>query len=298
MQKRLLILLTVCLLLIPIIIGGCTDMQSKTTTANKSYPDRPITIIVPYSAGGGVDLLARLLEKKAPQYLGQPLVVVNKPGGAGTIGWNELVSSSPDGYTLGISIIDLLVQPLYGETKYHYPTALEPIAQVATAPFLIVVEAKQPCKNLNDIVNYAKQHPGQLKFGHSGIGSLSHIVGETFANVTGITFEQVPFRGASESTAALLGNHIQIVFTNASSVKEQIRNGTLRALATTSEQRLTDPDLAQIPTCKELGVDILSTTWMGVAVPKDLPPEIKAKHEEGFKAIIADRLQRKMAHRW
>jgi tripartite-type tricarboxylate transporter receptor subunit TctC len=117
---------------------------------------------------------------------------------------------------------------------------------------------------------------------------LSHIVGETFANVAGITFEQVPFRGASESTAALLGNHIQIVFTNTSSVKEQLKNGTLRALATTSEQRLTDPDLAQIPTCKELGFDIVSTTWIGVAAPKELSPEVKAKIEEGFKAIIAD----------
>ena len=263
-------------------------MQSETINSKNNYPNKPITVIVPYSAGGGVDLLARLMEKKVPQYLGQPLVVVNKPGGAGSIGWNELASASSDGYTLGISIIDLLIQPLYGETKYNYPTALEPIAQVATAPFLIVVEAKQPWKNVNDIVNYAKQHPGQLKFGHSGIGSLSHIVGETFANVTGITFEQVPFRGSSESTAALLGNHIQIVFTNASSVKEQIKNGTLRALATTSEQRLTDPDLAQIPTCKELGLDIVSSTWFGVAAPKELPPEVKAKLEEGFKAIVAD----------
>ncbi|MBP2629658.1 MAG: hypothetical protein H6Q70_286, partial [Firmicutes bacterium] len=288
MQKRLLILLIVCLLLISIIIGGCTDMQSKATIANKSYPDKPITIIVPFSAGGGMDLVARALEKKAPKYLGQPIVVVNKPGGAGTIGWNELVSAIPDGYTLGISENNLLIQSLYGTTKYHYPTALEPIAQITTSSQIMVVGVNQPWQNIDELVEYAKRHPGQLKFGHSGIGSTGHITGETFANVADISLEQVSFRGASESTAALLGNHIQIVFSNPSTVKEQIKNGTLRALATTSEQRLTDPDLVQIPTFKEQGFDVVLPTWFGVAAPKDLPPEIKAKLEEGLKAIIAD----------
>jgi len=287
-QKRLLILLTVCLLPISIIIGGCTNMQSKTTTATKGYPNKPITIIVPFSAGGAMDLVARALEKEAPKYLGQPIVVVNKPGGTGTIGWNELTSANPDGYTLGISSIELLVQPLYGPTKYHYPTALEPIAQVATLSTIMVVKADQPFQNVDEIIKYAKQNPGQLKFGHSGTGSMSHIIGETFAKAADINIEQVPFHGASESTAALLGTHIQIVFGNPSTVKEQIKNGTLRAVATTSKQRLTDPDLAQIPTFKEQGFDIVSNTWIGVASPKDLPPELKTKLEESFKAMIVD----------
>jgi len=286
--QKALVLLAACLLLTSILISGCTNMQGKTTNATKSYPNKPITVIVPYSAGGGLDLLARSLEKKAPQYLGQPLIVVNKPGGAGCIGWNELASAKPDGYTLGISAIDLLIQPLYGVTKYHYPTALEPIAQVATSPFLMVVNAEQPWHEVDAVVNYAKQCPGQLKFGHSGIGSTSHIIGETFANVAGITLERVPFHGANDSTVALLGKHIQVAFIPPSTVKEQIKNGTLRALATTGEKRLTDPELAQIPTFMELGLDIVSTTWIGVAAPKNLPPEIKTVLEEGFKAMIAD----------
>ncbi|MBP2631934.1 MAG: hypothetical protein H6Q70_2562 [Firmicutes bacterium] len=264
-------------------------MQSKTTlTAKNDYPTKPITVIVPFSAGGGLDLVARTLEKNAPKYLGQPLVVVNKPGGAGTIGWNELVNSTPDGYTLGISAIDVLIQPLYGATKYHYPSALEPIAQVTTSPWIMVVQADQPWQDINEVIKYAKQHPEQLKFGHTGIGSPSHILGANFANVAGITSEQVPFRGASDVTAALLGNHIQFAFINPSTVKEQIKNGKLRALAMTGEQRLTDPDLAQIPTFKELGFDIVLTNWFGVAAPKELPPEVKAKLEEGFKAMITD----------
>lgn len=264
-------------------------MQSKTTTVTKNnYPTKPITVIVPFSAGGGLDLVARTLEKLAPKYLGQPLVVLNKPGGAGTIGWNELTTSNPDGYTLGISAIDVLIQPLYGSTKYHYPTALEPIAQVSTLPFIMVVPAEQPWQDVDAVIKYAKQHPGQLKSGHSGIGSPAHILGETFAKAADITLEQVPFRGGSESTIALLGNHIQIAFVPPATVKEQIKSGTLRALATTGEKRLTDPDLAQIPTLKELGFDIVLTNWYGIAAPKELPPEVKTKLEEGFKAIIAD----------
>ena len=288
MQKRLLILLTVGLLLISMIMGGCTNMQSEATNATKSYPDKSITVIVPFSAGGGTDLLARALEKIAPKYLGQPLVVVNKAGGAGTIGWNELVIASPDGYTLGMSAIDVLIQPLYETTKYHYPTALEPIAQISTTPLIMVVPAEQSWQDVDTLIKYAKQHPGQLKVGHSGIGSPSHIIGEAFAKTSGITLEQVPFRGGSESTVALLGNHVQIAFMNPSTLKEQIKNGTLRALATTGEERLIDPELAQIPTFKELGFDIALTNWFGIAAPKDLPPEIKVKLEEGFKAMIAD----------
>ena len=289
MKKKSLTLSTICLLLISILLGGCTDMQSKTTlTAKNNYPTKPITVIVPYSAGGGLDLLARTLEKEASQYLGQPLVVVNKPGGAATIGWNELASASPDGYTLGMSAIDILIQPLYGSTKYHYPTALEPIAQVATSPWIMVVPAEQPWQDITSLIKYAKQHPGQLKFGTTGIGSISHILGETFAKATDITLEQVPFRGANDVTVALLGNHIQIGFVNPATVKEQIKNGTLRALATTGELRTMDPDLAQIQTFKEQGFDIALTNWIGIATPKELPPEVKTKLEESFKAMITD----------
>jgi len=288
MQKRSLMLFTICLLLITMIMGGCSNMQSKTTTIPQKYPTKPITMIVPFSAGGGMDLIARAVEKLAPKYLGQPLIVINKSGGAGTIGWNELASASPDGYTLGISAANLLIQQLYGPTKYHYPTALEPLVQISTTPFIMVVRADQPWQDIDGVIKYAKQHPGQLKFGHAGIGTPTHIVGEAFAKASGITLEQVPFRGNSESTVALLGKHIEIVIVNPASVKEHIKNGTLSALAITGEQRLTDPDLAQIPTFKEQGFDIQLTTWYGVAAPKGLPPAVKATLAEGFKAIISD----------
>jgi tripartite-type tricarboxylate transporter receptor subunit TctC len=152
----------------------------------------------------------------------------------------------------------------------------------------MVVPAQQPWQDIDAVIKYAKQYPGQLKFGHPGIGSPPHISGELFAKITDITLEQVPFRGGSDVTVALLGNHIQIGFVNPGTVKEQIKNGTLRALATTGEKRITDPDLAQIPTFREQGFDIVLNNWYGVVAPKELPPEIKTKLEEGFKAMIAD----------
>jgi len=263
-------------------------MPNKTTTCTKKFPEKPITMIVAFNAGGGTDLLARAMEKVLVKYLGQPLVIVNKPGGTGTIGWNELTTSSPDGYTLGLTTTELLLQPLYGTTRYQYLTALEPIVQISTSPLVMIVQADQPWQNTNELIEYAKKHPGELKFAHSGVGSLPHVVGETFAKVADINIEQVPFRGASESTAALLGKHVQIAFMSPLSIKQQLENGTIRALAISSEQRNSDPILAQIPTFKEQGFDVIFNSWYGVAAPKELPPEIEKKLVQGFKAMCSD----------
>jgi tripartite-type tricarboxylate transporter receptor subunit TctC len=152
LQKKVLISLAVYLLLISIMIGGCTMMEPKTVTTTSKYPEKPITIIVPFSAGGGMDLLARALEKTSLQHLGQPLIVLNKPGGAGTIAWDELAGATPDGYTIGITGVEVILQPLYSPTKYNYPTALEPLVQVSSHPMVMVVQAEQPWQNVDDLV--------------------------------------------------------------------------------------------------------------------------------------------------
>ncbi|MCC5466348.1 tripartite tricarboxylate transporter substrate binding protein [Pelosinus baikalensis] len=263
-------------------------MSNKTTTTNNKFPDKPITIIVGFSVGGGSDLLARAMEKVAPKYLGQSLVVLNKPGGAGANGWNELAGSSPDGYTLAIVTPELLLLPLYGETKYHYPTALEPIAQISTLPYVMIVSADQPWQNVQEVIEYAKQHPGKLKFGHSGIGSMPHIIGETFKKVADIDVEQVPFRSGNETLIALLGGNIDIAIMNTLTPREHIKTGTVKALAVPKQQRLSDPTLAHIPTFKEQGLAIVFDSWYGVAASKDLPPEIAARLAEGFNAMVSD----------
>lgn len=284
MQKQPAILLTL-LLVISIMIGGCADMQTKETVKQSKYPDKPITMIVPFSVGGGTDLIARELEKTASKSLGQPLVVINKPGGAGTIGWNELASATPDGYTLGIVGIEILLHPLYGETKYHYPTALEPIAEVSSQSLTLAVQAKQPWKTLDDLIKHSKEHPEQLKFAHGGIGSITHVIGETVGKAAGITLQQVPFRGGGESVAALLGGHVQIAIIGPAQIKEHVKNGTLRVLAVSGAKRLTDSVFSNVPTFSEQGVDVIFDTWYGIGAPKGLPAEVKAKLVAGFKEM-------------
>lgn len=288
MRRNTLFLLAICLSVVSIMIGGCISSQSKPAAVTEKYPDKPITVIVPFGTGGALDLVARTLEKTAIKHLGQPLIIVNKPGAAGVVGWNELASAKSDGYTIGISSSELFLHPLYGATKYNYPTALDPLAQISSTPFVIAIQANQPWQNANDLINYAKQHPGELKFSHSGVGSAPHVFGETFAKAAEITISQVPFQSAAEAMAALLGGHVQIIFSNPGSVKEYVKNGTVKVLAVASQEHLTDPVFAGIPTLKEQGLDILFSSRLGVIAPKEMPASTKAKLSEALKAIITD----------
>lgn len=287
-MKRKLGMLILCLFSLSVIMAGCGVNRASVDTQNK-FPTKPITIIVPYVAGGSTDLLARSMEKAAKKYLGQPLVVVNKPGGGATIGWNELAEANPDGYTLGMTGSSLILQPLYGSTRYNYPTALDPIAQIAVAPNVLAVRADSPWQTIEDIIQYAKQHPGEIKFGHPGLGLMPHIVGEAFAKEAGIQIEQVPFMGTAESVAATLGGHVQMMFASSpSDIKELVRSGKIRALAISGEKRLAQPEFADVPTFKEKGLNVTFTPWQGVGAPKGLPENEKNYLAQGFEKIIND----------
>ncbi|WP_144352690.1 Bug family tripartite tricarboxylate transporter substrate binding protein [Sporomusa termitida] len=245
-------------------------------------------MIVPFSVGGGSDLIARSLEKYAFKHLGQPLVIINKPGGAGTIGWNELAGENPDGYTIGITASDLLLLSLYESGKYQYTTALDPLAQVTALPMVLAVQAGQPWHKLNDLIEYAKNHPGELKFGNAGIGGFTHVLSETFGQTTDIVIKHVPFSGANETTAALLGGHIQVIFANPMVVREHVKSGTVRILAVNNEQRMVDPIFNSVPTFKEQGLEITLSNWYGIAAPKEMPANIKNKLAKALKEVITD----------
>lgn len=262
--------------------------MSKESTTSGQYPSKPINIIVPFAAGGNMDLLARSLEKSSQKYLGQPLVIVNIAGGGGTIGINEMAGAQPDGYTIGVVGSSAILQPLFGETRYHYPTALEPLAQVVSIPMVVAVRVDKPWKNLNDLVSYAKEHPGEVKFGHSGLGTGSNIVSETFGKETGIKIYQVPFKGESESVAALLGGHIQFISGNPAGLREHVKSGKIKILGVAEEKRLTIPGFENVPTFKEQGINVAFNFWNGIAAPKGIPAAEKAKLSAGFKEMIND----------
>ncbi|WP_246105589.1 Bug family tripartite tricarboxylate transporter substrate binding protein [Sporomusa termitida] len=268
-------------------MGGCGEVEVVALPVQK-YPEKPITVIVPYNAGGGLDLTARSLEKLAIKHLGQPLTIINKPGGAGAIGWNEVAAAPTDGYTTGATASELLLLSLYESGKYNYITALSPLAQVTAVPMLLAVQADQPWQTLSDMVEYAKKHPGKLKFGNNGSGSFPHILCEMLNHDAGIQIEQVPFSGAGETIPALLGGHIQLAFVSPVPIKEHVKSGKVKILAVTGKQRMDDPLFAQVPTLKELGIDITIDNWHGIAVPKETPVAVKNKLAEGLKAIIND----------
>jgi tripartite-type tricarboxylate transporter receptor subunit TctC len=287
-MKRKLGMLIFCLFSLSVLMAGCGVNRASVDTQNK-FPTKPITLIVQYSPGGSTDLLARSMEKIAKKYLNTPLVVVNKPGGGGTIAWNELIESKPDGYTLGMATNGVILQPLYGSTRYNYPTALEPIAQIAISPVVLAVRADSPWQTLEEVINYAKQHPGEIKFGHPGLGSGTHIVGEMFAKEAGIQIAQVPFLGTAEAVAATLGGHIHLVFASTpADIKELVKTGKLRALAISGEKRLTQSEFAGAPTFQEKGINVVLTSWNGVAAPKEMPDNVKDTLAQAFKKIVND----------
>ncbi|WP_093795797.1 Bug family tripartite tricarboxylate transporter substrate binding protein [Sporomusa acidovorans] len=265
-------------------------MGAKESTVSEKYPAKPITIIVPFAAGGSSDMIARALEKSAQKHLGQSLVVVNIPGGAGTIGMNELAAAKPDGYTIGVVSMGAILQPLYGQTRYHYPTALEPLVNIVSSPVVVASLAEKPWKNMSELVSYAKRHPGEIKYGHSGLGTAVHVTGEMFAQETGINIVQVPFPGGEpESLAALLGKHIQIMIAyNPAVLKEYVESGIIRILGVSDETRLNIPEFGDVPTFKEQGIDVAFNFWTGIAAPKGLPPAEKARLTAGLKEMIND----------
>jgi len=282
------LVLGVLFLSMAIIMGGCS-MGAKESMVAEKYPTKPITVIVPFAAGGSSDIIARALEKSAQKHLGQPLVVVNMPGGATTIAMNEIAGAKPDGYTIGVVGVSVILQPIYGQTRYHYPTALEPLVKIVSSPVLVASLTDKPWTNLSELVSYAKQHPGELKFGHSGLGTAVHITGEMFAREAGITIKQVPFRGDSEVLAALLGGHVQLIsVSNPSSLKEHVKSGTIRLLGVAEENRLTIPGFENVPTFKEQGINVAFSFWNGIAAPKGMPAAEKARLTAGLGAMIND----------
>ena len=285
-SKRILLIGITSLLGITIMLGGC-GMGAKESATVEKYPTKPITVIVPFAAGGSSDIIARIMDKYAPKYLGQSFIIINSPGGSATNGMNQIAGAEADGYTIGVIGPSVILQPLYSQTRYHYPTALEPLAQVVSMPTIVAVSSQSPWNNLNDLINFAKQNPNKIKFGHAGLGTALHITAEMLAKETGIKIVQVPFKGDSEALATLLGGHVQVIFVAApSALKEHLQAGTIRVLGVCEEQRLNIPGFENVPTFKEQGINLSFSFWQGIVAPKGLPADEKAKLAAGLKKII------------
>jgi tripartite-type tricarboxylate transporter receptor subunit TctC len=242
------------------------------------YPDHAIKMIVPFAAGGGTDVLARIIAQNLNNKWGQPVVVENQPGASGAIGTRVVMKAPPDGYTLLMASTGALmaVSGSDGDGPFDVNKVLSPIAVAAAPPYLLVASPTLPVNSIADLIRYAKEKPDGLTFGSSGVGAASHLSGLLFASATGIKLLHIPYKGTGPAVTDLLGGRIDIMFAPGPVVQQFVAAGQLKALGVTDLERSRFyPD---IPTVSEAGVaGYESVGWFGLLAPPNTPPEIVAK---------------------
>ncbi|ARU04390.1 ABC transporter substrate-binding protein [Comamonas serinivorans] len=251
----------------------------------KDYPDSPVTIIVPYAAGGVSDIMGRALGQALSKQLGQSVIIENKPGAAGAMGVLDIKRARPDGYRLTLTPAGIFRQPHVQKVQYDPVKDVRYIATFMTYDFVITVPPDSPFKTVKELVDYAKAHPGEITYGTPGNYTGNHIAMAALEKATGAQFTHVPFKGDSETINAVLGKQIKVgVFAN--SAHTYIQSGKLRALATTADKR--PPAFGTIPTLRESGYPIDIPSPNGLAGPKGLPDAIVTKLQNAVKAAMDD----------
>jgi tripartite-type tricarboxylate transporter receptor subunit TctC len=256
--------------------------------AAQNYPTRPITMIVPFSAGGATDTLARFLAEKMRGILGQPLIIENIAGAAGTIGVGRAVRSAADGYTLsiGTSTTHMLTGGLYA-LQFDLLRDLEPIIQIGSEPLLIVGKKSLPADDLKGLIAWLKANPDKASVGIAGVGATGHLTGILFQKETGTKFQFVPYRGNGPAMQDLLAEQIDLMIEPSSNFKSLVGAGSVKPYAITGRTRL--PSSPDIPTADEAGLSgFFASLWYGLWVPKDTPKEIIAKLNATMVQVLAD----------
>ena len=244
-----------------------------TSARAQDYPARPVEMIVPFAAGGGSELLARLISDGLGKRLCQPFVVLNRPGANTNLGTLSAVRSKPDGYTLLIASIGLAANPsLYKKLAFEPQSDLEPITLIANSPTVLAVPPSLPVNTLPEFIAYAKTRPGELNYGSYGVGSGPHLATELFQGKTGIKMVHVPYGGGGPAAVGAMTNQVQALFSSVLPVLGMIRAGTLKAIAIASDRR--SELLPEVPTFAESGLDYRTGTWFGLLAPAKTPPGI------------------------
>lgn len=279
------------------IAAGALIGASAAKPAHAAFPERIIKIVVPQAPGGGTDAIARVLAQEMAKDLGGSVIVENKAGAGTIVGTQAVISSAPDGYTLLMGTFASAVNSsLIAKLPYDVRRDLAPVALVARAFNIVVVNPKSPLKSVADLIAAAKAEPGKLSFGTYGTGSSAHLGGELFKRLAEVEMTAVPYKGSAPAITDLLGGQIQVMFTTVSSAAALIGAGQLRALAVTSAER--SPAFPQLPTVTEAGVaGYVLENWYGLFAPGKTPPEVierlnraagKAFLSEAFTRIAAN----------
>ena len=252
------------------------------------YPTKPVKLIVTYPPGGSSDLMARILGQKLSDLWGQPVVVESKPGAAGSIGMDYAKREPPDGYSFVIGNLGpVTVNPLLSKVPYDSERDFVPVSLIATGPNILVVNPNTPVKTLGELIEYVKANPGKVNFGSSGPGSVAHLSGEMFKNLTGLDVTHIAYKGGILSVQDLVAGHVQMVFSDALPVMQFIKAGRLRALAITGPER--SPFVPDIPTCAESGLPgLVAVNWWGVLMPAGTPRAVVQKFHADIVKVMKD----------
>ena len=270
---------------LPVFVG-LLILNVMVTPAQAAYPERPITMVVAYSAGGGTDVGARALAPYLEKYLGQAIAIINKPGAGGELGFTELVHSKPDGYTIGFTNTPTFVSiPIQRKTRFSLEN-MSPIANIVDDPSAISVQSGSEIKTLSDLIAYAKANPGKVTYGSSGVGSDDHLAVLAFMRKAGIEMRHVPFSGEANVRAALLGGHIMVGSMNLSGSLPYQKEGKLTILAHMGRERW---EMApNVPTMTEQGFPVIFGATRGLGAPAGTPEEILSVLSDAVKRAIED----------
>jgi tripartite-type tricarboxylate transporter receptor subunit TctC len=264
----------------------CVALSAATSAAD-NYPSRPIRLLIPFPPAGITDLSGRLVAEGLRAKLGQPVVVENKPGANGVLGLRELLKAEPDGYTLMVGNLGSLVINYAIDTKAPFDPLKDvvPIAGTSEYPTAMVVNNKMPVNSVKEFIAYAKERPGKLTFGSTGVGAMDYLAGELLQQKGGISMVHVPYRGGPLALNDLLAGQIDTIIEVYPVVMEQIRSGAIKGLAVSSAKRL--PSLPDVPTFEEAGVPgIVLTGWLGIYGPPKMPEDARKKLGEAIVEVV------------
>lgn len=274
------------------LLAGCVNPSAQNPTATTSntnaaatttaaFPQREVTIVVPFNAGGASDMTARIIAKGMEKELGKPVMVANKSGGSGGVGMSFVAGSAPEGYTMSYIPVELVMHKALKLSDLT-PETFDYVGQTTLVPAAVTVPADAPYNNIKDFIAYAKANPGKVRVGNSGTGSIWHIAASAIEQKADVDFNHIPFDGAAPAVTALMGKHIEAVTVNSGEVKSGVDAGKLKILAVLTDER--DPAFPDVPTLKESGIDISLSGWGGFAVPKGTPANVRT--------ILSDALQK------
>jgi tripartite-type tricarboxylate transporter receptor subunit TctC len=258
----------------------------------QSYPARPVTVVVPFAAGGGSDLLARLVTQKLEERLGKPFIIENRPGAGTTIAAMQVVRAAPDGYTLMQATSSTMAINLTMMKRLPYEPLkdLVPVALLSSSPFFLVVGETSPVKSVAELIALAKAKPNSLNYGSAGPGSMHHLSTELLLSLAGIEMTHVPYKATPPAMNDLLAGHIQVLFGDTTSTLPMIQQGKVRALAVTTTKR--SEALPDVPTVSETVPGFESASWQMIVAPVATPPGVVALLNREIKAIFSDQAVR------